>query len=110
MRPSTVKRLVQLVKDRHQELMIITDDVYTTFVNGYRSLMAELPQNTIGVYSYSKYFGATGWRLGESVDEKNLFDRMIAELPAAQSRALNRRYSSISLRPERLKFIDRMGG
>jgi aspartate 4-decarboxylase len=109
MRPSTVKRLVRLVKTRHPDLMIITDDVYATFVNGFRSLMAELPQNTIGVYSYSKYFGATGWRLGVvAVHEKNLFDRMIAELPAAQSRQLNRRYSNISLRPERLKFIDRM--
>lgn len=109
MRPSTVRRLVQLVKTRHPDLMIVTDDVYATFVNGFRSLMVELPQNTIGVYSYSKYFGATGWRLGlVAVHERNIFDRMFAELPVAQRRALNRRYSSISLRPEKLKFIDRM--
>jgi aspartate 4-decarboxylase len=57
--PSTVRRLVQLVKARHPDLMIVTDDVYATFVNGFCSLMAELPQNTIGVYSYSKYFSAT---------------------------------------------------
>jgi aspartate 4-decarboxylase len=26
--------------------------------------MGICPQNTIFVYSFSKYFGATGWRLG----------------------------------------------
>ncbi|HXZ24680.1 MAG TPA: aspartate 4-decarboxylase, partial [Nitrospiria bacterium] len=64
MRQRTVKRLVKLVKTKRPDLIIITDDVYGTFVPGFRSLMAELPQNTIGVYSYSKHFGCTGWRLG----------------------------------------------
>ena len=59
-----MRRLVKLVKSQRPDLMIVTDDVYGTFVPGFRSLMAELPQNTIGVYSYSKHFGCTGWRLG----------------------------------------------
>jgi aspartate 4-decarboxylase len=62
MRASSMKRLVKLVKATRPELIIITDDVYGTFVPRFRSLMAELPRNTIGVYSYSKHFGCTGWR------------------------------------------------
>jgi len=109
MRQSTVKRLVKLVKTKRPDLIIITDDVYSTFVPGFRSLMAELPQNTIGVYSYSKHFGCTGWRLGVvAIHQNNIFDKMLAKLPAKARAALNRRYSSISLAPQKLKFIDRM--
>jgi aspartate 4-decarboxylase len=109
MRKSSMKRLVKLVKTKRPDLIIITDDVYGTFVPGFRSLMAELPQNTICVYSYSKHFGCTGWRLGVvAVHENNIFDRMLAKLPAKDRAVLNRRYSSITLSPEKLKFIDRM--
>jgi aspartate 4-decarboxylase len=109
MRESSVKRLVKLVKTKRPDLIIITDDVYSTFVPGFRSLMAELPQNTIGVYSYSKHFGCTGWRLGVvAIHQDNIFDKGLAKLPAKDRAALNRRYSSISLTPEKLKFIDRM--
>ena len=59
-----IGKLVKLVKTKRPDLLILTDDVYGTFVPGFRSLMADLPRNTIGVYSYSKYFGCTGWRLG----------------------------------------------
>jgi aspartate 4-decarboxylase len=109
MRKSSMKRLVKLVKTKRPDLIIITDDVYGTFVPGFRSLMAELPQNTIGVYSYSKHFGCTGWRLGViAVHQNNIFDRMLAKLPAKDRAMLNHRYSSITLAPEKLKFIDRM--
>jgi aspartate 4-decarboxylase len=109
MRQSSVKRLVKLVKTKRPDLIIITDDVYSTFVPGFRSLMAELPQNTIGVYSYSKHFGCTGWRLGVvAIHQNNIYDKMLAKLPAKNRAALNHRYSSISLAPQKLKFIDRM--
>jgi aspartate 4-decarboxylase len=108
-RPETMKRIVKLVKTQRPDLMVLTDDVYGTFVNGFRSLMAELPYNTIGVYSYSKYFGCTGWRLGVvAIHEKNVYDDMLAKLPPAMRRTLNQRYGSITLQPEKLKFIDRM--
>ena len=108
-RASSVKRLVNIVKNEHRDLIIITDDVYGTFVPGFRSLMAELPRNTIGVYSYSKHFGCTGWRLGVvAVHQDNIFDEMLAKLPSATRAALNRRYTPITLEPEKLKFIDRM--
>ena len=74
----------KLVKTKRPDLMLLTDDVYGTFVDDFRSLLGELPHNTIGVYSYSKYFGCTGWRLGViAIHEDNIFDKMIAKLPDA---------------------------
>jgi aspartate 4-decarboxylase len=109
MRGNSMRRLVNLVKNKRRDLIIITDDVYGTFVPGFRSAMAELPQNTIGVYSYSKHFGCTGWRLGViAVHQNNIFDKMIARLPAKTRAELNHRYSPITLEPAKVKFIDRM--
>jgi len=97
------------VRDKRPDLMLITDDVYATFVNGFRSLLGELPHNTIGVYSWSKYFGCTGWRLGViAVHEDNVFDRKIAALPEPVRQALDRRYGMLALQPRDIRFIDRL--
>jgi aspartate 4-decarboxylase len=105
----TIGKLANLVKTKRPDLMLLTDDVYGTFVHDFRSLLGELPHNTIGVYSYSKYFGCTGWRLGViAVHEDNLYDKMIAKLPDAELRALDKRYLPITLEPRKLKFIDRI--
>jgi aspartate 4-decarboxylase len=105
----TIAKLVNIVKTKRPDLMLLTDDVYGTFVNDFRSLLGELPYNTIGVYSYSKYFGCTGWRLGTiAVHEKNIFDDMIAKLPAEHVKALDKRYGGLTLEPRKLKFIDRI--
>lgn len=101
--------LVQIVKKFNPNLMIITDDVYGTFVNNFRSLMSELPFNTLGVYSFSKYFGATGWRLGViAIQQENVFDQLLKEQPGEKREALAERYGTITLHPEQLHFIDRM--
>ncbi|WP_210171785.1 bifunctional aspartate transaminase/aspartate 4-decarboxylase, partial [Rhizobium sp. Root1203] len=82
---------------------------HAAFVPNFRSLMAELPYNTIGVYSYSKYFGCTGWRLGViAINEKNILDDRLKELPAKELEALDKRYISITLEPRKLKMIDRL--
>src|SRR6478736_5147568 len=105
----TIAKIANLVKTKRPELMLLTDDVYGTFVADFRSLLGELPQNTIGVYSYSKYFGATGWRLGViAVHEDNVFDKMIAKLPDKELKALDKRYGPITLEPRQMKFIDRI--
>jgi aspartate 4-decarboxylase len=73
------------------------------------ALLGELPHNTIGVYSYSKYFGCTGWRLGViAIHEDNIFDKMIAKLPDNHLKALDKRYGPITLEPRKFKFIDRI--
>ena len=43
-----------------------------------------------------------------AVHQNNIFDKMIAKLPAKARAALNHRYSPITLEPEKVKFIDRM--
>jgi aspartate 4-decarboxylase len=107
--PEVSAKLVNLVKTKRPDLLVLTDDVYGTFVRGFRSLMADLPYNTIGVYSYSKYFGCTGWRLGViALHEDNIIDRMIADHPKEVRDSLNHRYGSLTLEPEKMKFIDRM--
>ena len=40
--------------------------------------------------------------------QENIYDRMMKELPAERKEQLNERYSSISLHPEDIRFIDRM--
>jgi aspartate 4-decarboxylase len=109
MLPETYDRIVKLVREKRPDLIILTDDVYGTFIDGFRSLAADLPHNTILVYSYSKLYGCTGVRLGVvGVHEDNIFDRKIAELPLRDRQALHHRYASITEEPENLRFIDRM--
>ena len=104
-----IAKIANLVKTKRPDLMILTDDVYGTFVHDFRSLLGELPYNTIGVYSYSKYVGCTGWRLGViAVHEENIFDKMIAKLPDADLKALDKRYGTLVLEPRKIKFIDRI--
>lgn len=109
MKPESVKELTQIVKERNPNLMIISDDVYGTFVDGFRSLMADLPYNTIGVYSFSKYFGVTGWRLGTiALHENNVFDKLLKELQGAKKEDVIKRYEALSTHPEEIPFIDRI--
>lgn len=101
--------LKDIVTNHNPNLMIISDDVYGTFVNKFQSLVADLPHNSIGVYSYSKYFGVTGWRLGTlALYEDNIFDKLISELPSAKKEMVNKRYESLSTAPEKIPFIDRI--
>ena len=60
----TLKSISQLLEKKRPELMIVSDDVYATFADNFGSLLAHCPYNTLCVYSFSKYFGATGWRQG----------------------------------------------
>ena len=105
----SISEIVDIVKTKNKDLMIISDDVYGTFIHGFRSLMADLPYNTIGVYSYSKYFGVTGWRLGTiALHENNVFDKLIKELPYSIRKRTMRRYADLNPVPENVPFIDRI--
>ncbi|MGL4541348.1 MAG: bifunctional aspartate transaminase/aspartate 4-decarboxylase, partial [Polymorphobacter sp.] len=97
------------ILEKRPDLILLTDDVYGTFVPGFRGLLGAFPYNTIGVYSYSKYFGCTGWRLGTiAVHENNVFDKLIAALPEATLKALDARYHTLTLHPRQISFIDRI--
>ncbi|GLC95345.1 aminotransferase [Cupriavidus sp. TA19] len=108
MSDESLEYLASIIEER-PDLIILTDDVYGTFADNFVSLFAMCPKNTILVYSFSKYFGATGWRLGVIATHRdNVFDLQIGKLPQTQREQLNKRYSSITTEPEKLKFIDRL--
>ncbi|MFL9991897.1 bifunctional aspartate transaminase/aspartate 4-decarboxylase [Paraburkholderia sediminicola] len=104
----SLEYIADIVKER-PDLILLTDDVYGTFADDFVSLFALAPKNTILVYSYSKYFGATGWRLGTIATHRdNVLDRLLAEMPKDVKKELNTRYESITTEPAKLKFIDRL--
>ncbi|GFP74773.1 aspartate 4-decarboxylase [Clostridium fungisolvens] len=105
----SVKVIMDIVNNHNPNLMIISDDVYSTFVPKFRSLMADLPYNTIGVYSFSKYFGVTGWRLGTiALHERNVFDKLLRMHPEFIKEELRQRYGDLSSDPDNVLFIDRI--
>ena len=105
---ATLDKIVTLVKTKRPDLILLTDDVYGTFVEGFQSLMAALPENTIGVYSFSKYFGCTGWRLGViALAQDNILDKAIQALPEDVQAKLDQRYGTLTLEPRKMKLIDR---
>lgn len=104
-----INKIIDIVNNHNPNLIIVSDDVYGTFVPEFRSLLHLLPFNTIGVYSFSKYFGCTGWRLSViATARENLIDSLISDFPKEKKQALHRRYESISMEPDKLKFIDRL--
>ena len=109
MRPQSVRQLKHVVENFNPDLMIISDDVYSTFVDNFSSIMADLPYNTIGVYSYSKYFGVTGWHLGTiALYEDNVFDKLLREQDEDRKQRARKRYSGLSTDPDSILFIDRI--
>ncbi|MEU6445043.1 bifunctional aspartate transaminase/aspartate 4-decarboxylase [Streptomyces sp. NPDC047046] len=102
-------QLKEIVAGPNPDLVVVTDDVYGTFVEGFVSLAADLPHNTLLVYSYSKHYGATGWRLGViALHDDNVIDKRIAALPEEARERLAKRYGTLTLEPEKMRFIDRM--
>ncbi|MCX5533370.1 bifunctional aspartate transaminase/aspartate 4-decarboxylase [Streptomyces sp. NBC_00006] len=102
-------QIKEIVAAKNPNLLLVTDDVYGTFVEGFRSIAADLPRNTLLVYSYSKHYGCTGWRLGViGLHDDNIIDERIAQLPQEEKDRLNKRYGSLTLEPEKIRFIDRL--
>jgi aspartate 4-decarboxylase len=102
----TTSKIKSIVKTKNPNLIVIADNVYAPFVNEFNSLMNSLPYNTIGIYSLSKYFGVTGWRLGiVALNNDNIIDnKLLKNVPPI----VNKRYSMVTTKPENIKFIDRM--
>lgn len=104
----TLEKLKDIVQD-NPDLIILTDDVYGTFVTGFESVYSALPDNTILVYSFSKLYGVTGWRTGLiAMSRNNVVDRLIEELPDEDKKALEEEYSIAVSDPDSMKFIDRL--
>jgi aspartate 4-decarboxylase len=105
---ATLARIAQIVRER-PDLILVTDDVYAPFVEGFRSLASAAPANTIVLYSFSKFWGATGVRLGVvGLHAANAIDARLAAATGEAAAAARARYGAVSTAPERFKFIDRM--
>lgn len=104
----TLARLKRVV-EKNPDLIILTDDVYGTFAEEFQSVYAVLPYNTILVYSFSKLYGVTGWRIGLiAMNEENVCDRLLRELPEEDRAYLRAEYSIVTTAPEELPFLDRV--
>jgi aspartate 4-decarboxylase len=104
----TLERLKQAV-EKNPDLIILTDDVYGTFAEDFRTVYSVLPYNTILVYSYSKLYGVTGWRTGLiAMNKNNVCDRLLSELPEEDKAFLRGEYAIVVSDPEELKFLDRV--
>lgn len=104
----TLERLKDIVQD-NPDLIILTDDVYGTFVTGFESVYSALPDNTILVYSFSKLYGVTGWRTGLiAMSRNNVVDRLIGELPDEDKKALEKEYAIAVSDPDNMKFMERL--
>ena len=104
-----LRRIADIVKNDRPDLLLLTDDVYGTFADDFTSLFASCPHNTILVYSFSKHFGATGWRLGVvAMHEDMMLDRRLAQFSDEDRASLGRRYGTLVVDPKNLKFIDRL--
>jgi len=104
----TLKRLEQVV-EKNPNLIILTDDVYGTFVEDFQTVYSILPYNTILVYSFSKLYGVTGWRVGLiAMNRDNVCDRLLSELPEEDKEFLRDEYSIVTTNPEEMAFLDRV--
>ncbi|MBU0961497.1 MAG: bifunctional aspartate transaminase/aspartate 4-decarboxylase [Proteobacteria bacterium] len=105
----TVKRMAKTIRIHNPDMVIISDTVYASFVDEFNTFGKELPENILGVYSYSKYFGVTGWRLGVvMVHEDCVINRLIKKLPKAKQAQLDLRYRLISTKPGDIPFHERL--
>ena len=106
--PAAATQIARIARER-PELILVTDDVYAPFVEGFRSLAAAAPRHTVVLYSFSKFWGATGLRLGVvGLHRDNALDARLAAASGEALAADRARYGAVSTAPERLKLIDRM--
>lgn len=105
----TIKRMSDMIRTHNPDMVIISDTVYASFVDNFSTFGAHLPENILGVYSFSKYFGVTGWRLGViMVHENCVVDRLIKALPAKDQALLDMRYRLTSTQPRDILFDERL--
>jgi aspartate 4-decarboxylase len=105
----TVETVAEMVKKHNPNLIVINDTVYANFVEEFHTLAELIPENTIGCYSFSKYYGVTGWRLGiVALYENCVVDRILADLPKADKKALRERYSIASTDPDSIPYYLRI--
>ena len=104
-----IEYIGKIVNTERKDLIVLSDNVYAPFTTQYNSFMQTCPQNTIEVFSLSKFFGTTGWRLGLCmVAKNNRFNTLLHNLPKKYKDNLNERYKIATLTPSKLTFMERL--
>lgn len=103
---STVRKMATVIRKKNPNIIILEDNVYAPYVKEFNDFFNVLPRNTIGVFSFSKYFGTTGWRLGSIImHDNNIIDsKLLKKAPPS----VNDRYKMLTTKPQNIKFIDRI--
>jgi aspartate 4-decarboxylase len=103
---SSVRMIAASVRKKNPNLIILEDNTYSPFVKEFNSFFNVLPRNTIGLFSFSNYFGTTGWRLGTiAMHNSNIIDSIFLKKAPED---VNSRYGILTKNPDKLKFIDRI--
>lgn len=102
----SVRKMASVIRKKNPDLIILEDNVYAPYAREFNSFFNILPRNTIGVFSLSKYFGVTGWRLGSIImNNSNIIDgRLLKNAPDS----VHNRYSMLKSNPSKIKFMDRI--
>ena len=102
-------RTIREIVAQRPDLIILADTAYATFVDGFHSLIAELPQQTVCVHSFSKHFGATGERLAFiAMHEDHVIDRLLREQPPGERGFRAERYRTVTDDLDSFAFVDRV--
>lgn len=105
----SVQGIANIVKNYNRDMVVISDTVYASFVDEFHTLAELIPENILGAYSFSKYFGVTGWRLGViMVFDDNVVDGLIKKLPKRKQALLDVRYRLTSTQPASIPFLERL--
>ena len=104
-----IERISRIVNNERKDLIVVSDSVYAPFTDEFNSFMMMCPENTIEIFSLSKYFGSTGWRLGLCmIAKKNRFNLLLKALPKSEVKKLHERYEIATMEPEKLSFMERL--
>jgi aspartate 4-decarboxylase len=99
----------EIVATDRPDLIILTDTAYATFVDGFQSLLGELPRQTIGVHSFSKHMGATGERLAIiAMHEDHVVEELLRQQPPGRRSFRAERYRTVTDDLDHFAFVDRV--
>lgn len=104
-----IDKIGHIINTERQDMFVLSDSVYAPFARKFNSFMLSCPKNTIEVFSLSKYFGTTGWRLGLVMMPKDTnLNKMLTKVSSNEKDSLHKRYALASIDPEKLTFMDRI--
>uniref|UniRef100_A0A6C0CXZ0 Aminotransferase class I/classII large domain-containing protein n=1 Tax=viral metagenome TaxID=1070528 RepID=A0A6C0CXZ0_9ZZZZ len=102
----TLEKVKQIINNFNPELLIIEDNTYAPFSENSEYFFNIIPENTISLYSFSKYFGCGGMKLGTiSIHKENIIDNLLLKKAPID---VHNRYKMHNKNPEEIKFVDRI--